>query len=808
MKSGRSILAVALAGLAWSCSGMAATITVGTFDDVSGSCSLRDAVASAYTQSSVGGCVAGSGNDTIRLSSGTYKLYSHIEVRSSITIDGASTISNFNVNPLTSAAPTQTRPLTTLQAISKDGTVARDRLFVVYAGAGFTLNDLIVTGGNTSIDNSASNSDLPGVPSIVKDPYGNNGGAIWSAASLTISNVQFTGNMAGGSGGAIFLSGQGVGANISLSAFLQNVAGAVIGGGSTGTSTTFASAIGTTCFNAQAPETHSISIDQSLFYRNRHANPPALAPAVQLCGNYTLEMANDTLSFNDVGISFQRDTLDPTLPQTVNLTVGASSVSLTHLTVIGQQGAGIDASRSYSLSAFSLLDSVIAFNGNAAGTDLTTRNCMGPIRMYGSGVTPTIQDNFTGEGCEFTGGKVGAVTTNTAAQKAQFYSSLSGGVFVGPMQVNPNLSKQFYLPSDTAPDSVAPFPHGGLTGVYFPRPASDGGILVDVLTSSCSGVDQRGAPRSVSFHTCTPGSVEPKRLLPQDDGGQNQAADGAARTVRVSLLNNDQGDETGAGLDGERYMPASVHGFDPSRCSHLGDAGGTISVSPDGSQLVYQPLRPNITLNGKTIQGPGLLTSTTIVCPYFVADNAVPANVSQVSANVSINVVNLPPAAVGASYVRPYNGDPFYFNPVNATDPDGIDGKIPDPVAPPPQNNIPNDNELKGTTCSTQRLVTIITAPSLGTISGNIMRKLQGLSTLTTYYDGNFTYTPHNSFSPFTDSFQYAVLDADCAKSNAATVTIATNAPDNSRSGGVDSLLIASGLVLLLAKKRKSVAAD
>jgi len=81
-------------------------------------------------------------------------------------------------------------------------------------------------------------------------------------------------------------------------------------------------------------------------------------------------------------------------------------------------------------------------------------------------------------------------------------------------------------------------------------------------------------------------------------------------------------------------------------------------------------------------------------------------------------------------------------------------------------------------------------------------------STLTTYYGGNLTYTPSNSFSPFGDTFQYVVLDADCVASNAATVTINTSAPNPDTGGGsFDNVMLAGGLVLLLLRWKRVGAA-
>src|SRR5436190_7368753 len=76
-----SVLAVATAGLVLPIGASAATITVSTTTDASaadGQCSLREAVQAANTNaapfSGAGECAAGSGDDTIDVPAGRFKL--------------------------------------------------------------------------------------------------------------------------------------------------------------------------------------------------------------------------------------------------------------------------------------------------------------------------------------------------------------------------------------------------------------------------------------------------------------------------------------------------------------------------------------------------------------------------------------------------------------------------------------------------------------------------------------------------------------------------------------------------------------
>ena len=70
-------LLLAVLNLIWTATAQAATITVNTLADASGgtACTLRDAITAANTASPAGGCVTGSGSDTINFSvSGTITL--------------------------------------------------------------------------------------------------------------------------------------------------------------------------------------------------------------------------------------------------------------------------------------------------------------------------------------------------------------------------------------------------------------------------------------------------------------------------------------------------------------------------------------------------------------------------------------------------------------------------------------------------------------------------------------------------------------------------------------------------------------
>jgi Abnormal spindle-like microcephaly-assoc'd, ASPM-SPD-2-Hydin len=178
------------------------TITVNTLSDSStagdGLCSLREAITNAANASdtTLGDCVAGTGNDTI-----VFSLSGKITIASTLPSPGA-------VLEIDGSG----------QTIDIDGGSANR---IIANGTGtLTLNDLTISNGNASAAN---------------------GGGVVNGGSLTVTDSTFTGNNAGG-GGAIFNAGGGT-VNITNCTFSGNAAtngGAVFSShGGTVTSSTF-----------------------------------------------------------------------------------------------------------------------------------------------------------------------------------------------------------------------------------------------------------------------------------------------------------------------------------------------------------------------------------------------------------------------------------------------------------------------------------------------------------------------------------------------------------------------------------------
>ncbi|MGE0540875.1 MAG: choice-of-anchor Q domain-containing protein [Dehalococcoidia bacterium] len=206
----------------------AATITVTTLQDEGGAgpdCSLREAVEAASTDTSVGGCSAGSGNDTITFSvTGTitlnYRMYEQMNVTTGtltirgpgsdhLTIDGSGLTDLFLVN-----APAQL----TLSGLTLANGLGYNLGGAIYnAGGDIVITDCVFTGnqsrrsigggaifsrdGSLSITNSTFNNNQSTLVSLVNT----NGGAIYSdGSSLSIKDSTFTNNTARDNGGAIY----------------------------------------------------------------------------------------------------------------------------------------------------------------------------------------------------------------------------------------------------------------------------------------------------------------------------------------------------------------------------------------------------------------------------------------------------------------------------------------------------------------------------------------------------------------------------------------------------------------------------
>jgi|GEM_PF-4498407 len=172
-------------------------ITVSTTQDTLSTCSLRAAVETAATGSSVGGCATGS--TTVSLPAGTYSLATTLEITGSVTIQGDGS-----------------------ETIEGNGTSS---VITVAGGASLALSGVTVAGGGDAfgagVDNAGSldvtdstisgntATGAPGASGPCPDCAGGGGGGaglgggVYNTGAATFTNVTFTTNSAvGGAGGA------------------------------------------------------------------------------------------------------------------------------------------------------------------------------------------------------------------------------------------------------------------------------------------------------------------------------------------------------------------------------------------------------------------------------------------------------------------------------------------------------------------------------------------------------------------------------------------------------------------------------
>ena len=198
------------------------TIVVGTTGDSSGSCSLRDAIASANNQDNEGGCTGGlaSGTDTIEVPEGTYDITAgELLISTDVNIVGAGA-----------------------RTTDIDGATNGQRVFEVSSGT-VTIGGVTIEDGSTSLAGPEPSAGLGGGilvdsggsltlqdSTVIGNEADSGGGGIDNAGSLTIlrSTIENNTTGTGGIGGGIDDSGSDL--SITNSTIMANSAQADGGG--------------------------------------------------------------------------------------------------------------------------------------------------------------------------------------------------------------------------------------------------------------------------------------------------------------------------------------------------------------------------------------------------------------------------------------------------------------------------------------------------------------------------------------------------------------------------------------------------
>lgn len=213
-----------------------ATINVNTTDDTyggsAGTCSLREAITAANTNSTFDGCSLGSGADVIRLPAGTYR----------VTIPGreedSNTTGDFDVKggDALTIEPAGDNAKVVIDGNGLDRAIDKDNNNTL------TLRNLRITGGDLTgvIEDGAgirvTQNTLAAEGVTIDGGFTpQQGGGIAVYSSLDMINSTVSGNRAAGNGGGLYLPG-GSSATVRSSTITRNVAdaddsGAGYGGG-------------------------------------------------------------------------------------------------------------------------------------------------------------------------------------------------------------------------------------------------------------------------------------------------------------------------------------------------------------------------------------------------------------------------------------------------------------------------------------------------------------------------------------------------------------------------------------------------
>ncbi|HTU15924.1 MAG TPA: CSLREA domain-containing protein [Solirubrobacterales bacterium] len=220
------VLAMALAAtFTAASSASAATIDVTTTEDLYGgsntTCSLREAITSASTNSGFDGCSSGSGADEIVLPAGEYK----------ITIAGAGENNNTTGDfDIAGADALTIRPAAGAKVVVNGNGI--DRIYDQQSSGSLAILNQNIVGGVLSgvgedgagIANTTGSLTVDGV-TINGNSTKYQGGAIAVYSALSAVNSTFSGNAANGNGGALWIPG-GATASVKSSTITKNTADA------------------------------------------------------------------------------------------------------------------------------------------------------------------------------------------------------------------------------------------------------------------------------------------------------------------------------------------------------------------------------------------------------------------------------------------------------------------------------------------------------------------------------------------------------------------------------------------------------
>lgn len=773
------------------------TIYVNTFDDEDGEntnkCSLREAVTAASTHKAYGGCPAGQ---------------SFATVTNVIQLEAGEYKLNKELQPNSAIIIQGKQPVDYGQ-----------KNVLTNSYPALTPLETTISGqGKVRIMNT-TNLNKPSVTLnnlILKDGYSASlGGALYVAGATALNNVSIL-NAKAQSGGAIYLSDVGSSLTVTNGVYQANQA---LSG----------SVLAMTCSDNLVYTSRTITINTASFLNNGSANSQS---TFSFCGQPTVNFSANTITQNIVNsnsgsiIQFSSNT-----PQgTVNLSASASLTLLSN-TIVKNTAWGTLLYNS--IGSKRLTNNVLAYNG----TGKSCRYADGDITNV---VTTTNFSLVRNALILATGNDQCELPTETLNSIQDTTTDLSGVDFSNVLSSLQEPSKYtVFMP------------------VYFPLDRNTNTDLVDIGTSACSTLDQRGVSRIASVNstgtnqisnTCDIGSTEVLRLTAGNLVAVNQSVVTILSSYQKefdtfkSLIENK---ETNADFlpyytqqkemyenlikftkSDQKYRTAFVDPF----LTNLPDE----IVSSDGGREVKYLGVENYNVSVKAL-GTGKLddnkqfsgnadshlkcewnANLKQVLVYRTDDTITPSGdlefcsytltlkdsmpIKSSTAYIIVNFANIAPIANDISYKVQYGSvqktDLSLLENSN-DDGDGVVAGL---------ENKPNKSKYYLNSAGQDLAIRIGNLPNPVAISAERTGPCPGEDRKMTCYGGKIQAQIRNTLDPFSYKFTYYVYDADGLVSNEATVTLnnSESATSSARNSGGGSLSVLSlfGILGLFGYRR------
>jgi len=778
----------------------ATTITVTTFDDVSGNarvCSLRDAIKASATKNAVGGCAAGQQyyTDTIQLAAGTYTLtQGELVVNGDMNIQGDVASDPFSVDPLTGGEPARLPIATKIVAASGS------RIFNTSVSLSpLSLSNIILSGGTA---NGASGGDS------------GFGGSILAGGTVYLSRVQINNATAAQQGGAIFIEGA-----------LSNLTATAVS--FTGNNAPQGAVLGMSCFDNLVPTVRTFTLSQLSVTNNGSANASTI---LDFCGQATTSISASTIAQNTTSSSAGSAI---SMVGNINTRLGRSSTLALVSNTITENHTPV--ALLYGISAgLSLTNNIVAFNdaadcqyqgANDPNTGSIPLGTSAALNLFASTSNPATASTSK---CSLHPSSTTAKDTNIYADNSKQLS-----YYVSPLG--------FYGGSDLA----------GYLPVYVPASPSNSKVEGPLVhkgdaVSSCGSNDQRGVIRGsgvqntnsqlITFN-CDIGALELSVLTANYDTGganvsytsvvnstANTTGTTAAQAAQLIAQNTAYLDaykssyryrEVVMSVTANDSVQENLTGSNASAIDLLTDSTKyTITGSDSGNiHCEWNPVMKQLlaSRNDGTVTPGGTIDS----CSYTITEKANPSNTSTATASFTVN--SIAPTANSFTVTLPFGAASIPLDILSHANDDGNGpvGSTNYPTVTINGNVVPkptfySDNRIvNGVVTNIPANIIITKQPTQGHIVAQYQEPCANNNvnrTQYTCYGGTITYVNDNLYSPFNDSFTYQVLNYDLSPSNSGTVTVintATTTDQTKAGGGSVGFGALLGLVSLVVLRRR-----